>query len=295
MAKHECEAGAYSKLPHVTGSNGVSLVVATGSTVTYAVPSYEMTPGNPLSEFRSTSADLSSPPVLLGQTSVYYKARSMKRWGDGVVAFSSDKGAGANYKYSITFVNATMQSNLTDGTSVVPYAFSAFSDSVAYSSTLRSSPGSSELTRWTRTGNEITSSTSTVPAVNASLVALPEALLLFRRSAETIGTFSTCAYDDPGLCASEKSLPAAMGDGISEPFEIAHGRLYATRVAAGVASTVYCPTADVAAGTCQWTTLGSGFAPKYFIASLSALGHDEQHVYRARDSADGYILERIAR
>jgi hypothetical protein len=144
-----------------------------------------------------------------------------------------------------------------------------------------------------RSGNKVTSTQGTLPAtsLDVEIVALPEALLVVR-SPEGGVSLSTCDHAAATPCAVETPLPAAMSAHLAGPFLVAHGRLYAQRLTAGLGETVYCATSDVAAGTCSWKAIG----PSFGGATVTLLTSDPLHVYRGKSTpSEDLTVERIAR
>lgn len=291
-----CDPTMLGGKPHLTKTAGGAFVESIGTSLFFASQAYPDDPANPTSfwggEVHTTSLDLSAPPVLLGQSDLYFAIRSLKRWGDGVVALSSEKGAGANYHYGLTLFQPGNRLALADGSSTVRLLFAARDATEAYVVN-EPSGGPSELVKLTLNGAILTKQSASVPNLYLSggLVATPEALVLFRWSGQG-GAFSRCDYDDPTPCLTEKALPAAMGAGITGPFEVAHGRVYTTRTTPTGVSLVYCATSEVVGGTCAWKDLGAPLDPG---GTVTKLDHDAEHVYLLAHFGSSSVIERVAR
>lgn len=288
-----CNPNERAKLPKLSPFNGAFYVESIGQELFYSTPVYPQDPGNQTDFWggavHSTSLDLSSKPALLGQSTLYYAIRRLQRWGNGVVAHTSEKGAGANYKHQLVYFDGAANPTLTDGASSSHYVFSARDMTEAYGVRTTYTADTSAVFRWNLSGGNLSIAQGSIPKVAGDIVALPEALVIFRTTAQG-GAFSTCDYSSATPCETETALPASLGTDITGPFEVAHGRLYASRTTKkSGASIVYCATTDIAQGTCTWTELGATGS------QITKMAHDSEHIYALRESQAGSTLERIAK
>jgi hypothetical protein len=254
------------------------------------------------SSFWAVGLDLAGPPQAWGSTVDPYGNRSLWRWGDRVVAYNNHSNSGGMHYGELQLLAATgPQSILAGKTGVFSYTFSPRTDLEGYVLEVAlggAANAAATLWRLDRTGATAAATKQVdfdIASGVSGLLALPEVLLLEHTMGDA-HTLSTCYHGAPTVCATETPLPAAMTQGLTGEYLLAHGRLYAQRVSAGVGATVYCATADVGSGQCAWKQLGPTYDANSVVVRL--VTSDAGHIYRRREVSAptaSAAIDRVAR
>ena len=294
-----CVAANVNGYPQVAGGTATSsqlTAVATSGDVFFA----RFGNGGPDGAFFKVSSALAGSPTLVHEApSSYLQEAVVYRWGATAVFQRTALG---NNRIPTLYLApptpATAPVSLASGPNGA-VGFTVRSATEAYSYGFGAIPGGpvgalTKLTRELGTGaitrvEGIAPASVPGPFPNANwlntvsqIIALPETLLVVRTANNAV-TATLCDYAAATPCAMETVLPAASTLNLTR-FTYAHGRVYAVKVVAGVASLVQCASPAFAAGTCSWAPFG---APLAAGTTFGPFDSDENHLYARTVTATG--------